>query len=139
MSLTSHVYSCLRADLPLSLLQSQASVTDLNAELEKARAKAGNSRDGSSSTLRSLLTNIPGGDSGEVSREMDSMDRIRAGANQPGGKRPEDMTPQELHSVLWQVLTFRDSSKYMRVRCAICLLTVYRFTVVKNINNTIGE
>ncbi|RDX44411.1 Het-C-domain-containing protein [Lentinus brumalis] len=97
---------------------SQASVTDLNAELEKARAKAGNSRDGSSSTLRSLLTNIPGGDSGEVSREMDSMDRIRAGANQPGGKRPEDMTPQELHSVLWQVLTFRDS-------------------IVKNINNTI--
>jgi len=44
-----------------------------------------------------------------MSREMDSMERIRAGPTQPGGKRPEDMSPQELHAVLWQVLTFRDS------------------------------
>lgn len=26
-----------------------------------------------------------------------------------GGKRPEDMSPQEIHAVLWQVLSFRDS------------------------------
>ncbi len=49
---------------------------------------------------------------------MQSVERIRAGPQQ-GGKRPEDMTPQELHSVLWQVLTFRDS-------------------VVKKIEKTIG-
>lgn len=49
---------------------------------------------------------------------MESVERIRAGPQQ-GGKRPEDMTPQELHSVLWQVLTFRDS-------------------VVKKIDKTIG-
>lgn len=53
-----------------------------------------------------------------MEREMESVERIRAGPQQ-GGKRPEDMTPQELHSVLWQVLTFRDS-------------------VVKKIDKTIG-
>ncbi|RPD61288.1 Het-C-domain-containing protein [Lentinus tigrinus ALCF2SS1-6] len=98
---------------------SQASVSDLNAELEKARAKSGGTRGGSSSNLRSLLTSLPGGNGNEMAREMDSIDRIRAGPSQ-GGKRPEDMTPQELHSVLWQVLTFRDS-------------------VVKKIDNTIEK
>ena len=39
---------------------------------------------------------------------MDSIERIRA-EPASGGKRPEDMSPQELHAVLWQVLTFRDS------------------------------
>ena len=98
-------------------IQSQVSVSDLNSELEKARAKSGGTRDGSSSTLRSLLISIPGGNDGEMQRQMDSIDRIRAGPNQPGGKRPEDMSPQELHSVLWQVLTFRDSGGCM---CALC-------------------
>lgn len=37
-----------------------------------------------------------------MSREMDNVQRIRAGPQQ-GGKRPEDMNPQELHAVLWQV------------------------------------
>jgi hypothetical protein len=48
-----------------------------------------------------------------MSREMENIDRIRAGPAQ-GGKRPEDMSPQELHAVLWQVLTFRDSSESAR-------------------------
>ncbi|KAK7678437.1 hypothetical protein QCA50_018497 [Cerrena zonata] len=43
-----------------------------------------------------------------MQREMESIERIRAEPSQ-GGKRPEDMSPQELHAVLWQVLTFRDS------------------------------
>ena len=96
-------------------LQSQASVSDLNAELDKARAKSGgNARDGSSpaNTLRSLLFKLPGGDNAEMEREIESVERIRAEPNQPGGKRPEDMSPQELHAVLWQVLTFRDSGEY---------------------------
>jgi len=53
-----------------------------------------------------------------MSRDMDNIERIRAGPAQ-GGKRPEDMSPQELHAVLWQVLSFRDS-------------------VVKKIEKTIG-
>lgn len=86
----------------------------MNKELEKARAKSITSRDGSGSSdpgdvLRNLLFKLPGGGGGDMSREMDSIERIRAGPSQ-GGKRPEDMSPQELHSVLWQVLTFRDSS-----------------------------
>ena len=43
-----------------------------------------------------------------MTRDMEGIQRIRAGPAQ-GGKRPEDMSPQELHSVLWQVLSFRDS------------------------------
>ncbi|KAI0792398.1 heterokaryon incompatibility protein Het-C-domain-containing protein [Abortiporus biennis] len=91
---------------------SQASVTDLNSELKKARAKSDATARGGpspSSALRELFFNLPGGDGQQMSREMESIERIRAGPNQPGGKRPEDMNPQELHAVLWQVLTFRDS------------------------------
>ena len=57
--------------------------------------------------MRELLGQIPG-NSG-LSREMDGMERIRAnGQGQGGGKRPEDMSPQELHATLWQILKFRD-------------------------------
>ncbi|KAJ3526948.1 hypothetical protein NM688_g8193 [Phlebia brevispora] len=87
-----------------------ASVTDLNAELEKARAKAGATRGGGTSadTLRDLLFKLPGSGGSEMAREMDSIERIRAGPSQ-GGKPPDQLSPQELHAVLWQVLTFRDS------------------------------
>ncbi|KAI0082745.1 Het-C-domain-containing protein [Panus rudis PR-1116 ss-1] len=94
-----------------------ASVTDLNAELDKARAKSndrsqGGTRSGSgpADALRNLLFTLPtgDGDKGEMEREMQSIERIGDEPNQ-GGKRPEDMSPQELHSVLWQVLSFRDS------------------------------
>ncbi|KAJ3563144.1 hypothetical protein NP233_g9128 [Leucocoprinus birnbaumii] len=60
------------------------------------------------SILRDLFGSVPGGMGGDMSRDLDNIDRIRAGPA-AGGKRPEDMSPQELHSVLWQVLTFRDS------------------------------
>ena len=43
-----------------------------------------------------------------MTREMEGIERIRAGPSQ-GGKKPEEMSPQELHAVLWQVLSFRDS------------------------------
>ncbi|KAH9936011.1 heterokaryon incompatibility protein HET-C [Amylocystis lapponica] len=90
---------------------SQASVTDLNAELEKARAKSGPGGGSGADGLRELLFALPGGNNSEMVREVNNVERIRAGPNAPGGggKRPEDMSPQELHSVLWQVLTFRDS------------------------------
>ncbi|KAI0356056.1 Het-C-domain-containing protein [Trametes cingulata] len=91
---------------------SQASVTDLNAELDKARAKSvaeSSSGPSPADALRSLLFKLPGSDGQEAAREMESVERIRAEPTQPGGKRPEDMSPQELHAVLWQVLSFRDS------------------------------
>ena len=52
-----------------------------------------------------------------MAREMDNIQRIRAEPMQ-GGKPPDQMSPQELHAVLWQVLTFRDSSEHvMRYTC----------------------
>lgn len=91
----------------------QASVSDLNKELDKARSSSSRSGPGGSNPadhLRNLLFSIPGGQGGEMTREMDSIERIRAGPQQ-GGKRPEEMSPQELHAVLWQVLSFRDSGR----------------------------
>ncbi|KAF8518353.1 Het-C-domain-containing protein [Hysterangium stoloniferum] len=85
-----------------------ASVSDLNKELSSARNKSISRGGDSSSTLRDLFMTIPGGGGGEMSREMASVEQIRAGPA-AGGKRPEDMSPQELHAVLWQVLSFRDS------------------------------
>lgn len=87
-------------------------MTDLNAELDKAREKSisqANSGPSPADTLRSLLFKLPGSEGQEAAREMESVERIRAGPSQPGGKRPEDMSPQEMHAVLWQVLSFRDS------------------------------
>lgn len=48
-----------------------------------------------------------------MSREIDGIERIRAGPAQ-GGKNPDQMSPQELHAVLWEVLSFRDSSELAR-------------------------
>ncbi|TFK49110.1 Het-C-domain-containing protein [Heliocybe sulcata] len=90
---------------------SEASVSDLNRELNNATAKSRSMGGGTSPSdvLRDMLFKLPGGGGGEMSREMESVERIRAGPSQPGSKRPEDMSPQEIHAVLWQVLTFRDS------------------------------
>jgi hypothetical protein len=96
-------------------------VTDLNKELDKAksRSRGGPGGDNSGDALRNLLFTLPGGAGGDMSRDMEGIERIRAGPSQ-GGKRPEDMSPQELHAVLWQVLSFRDS-------------------IVKKISNTIEK
>jgi hypothetical protein len=70
-----------------------------------------------------LLFSVPGGGGSEMAREMDGIERIRAGPAQ-GGKRPEDMTPQELHGILWQVLSFRDSG------ALVCLSFGWRWSDV---------
>ncbi|KAL0960132.1 hypothetical protein HGRIS_011768 [Hohenbuehelia grisea] len=94
---------------------SEASVSDLNKELDKARQKSrsntrgpGGAPSDPGDVLRDLLFSIPGGAGGDMSRDLEGIERIRAGPAQ-GGKKPEEMSPQELHAVLWQVLTFRDS------------------------------
>ncbi|KAM6503457.1 Heterokaryon incompatibility protein Het-C domain containing protein [Amanita muscaria] len=90
----------------------EASVSDLNRQLDTARSRSQGTRGepgfDSVSTLRSLLTSLPGNTGNSMARDMDNIERIRAGPAQ-GGKRPEDMDPRELHGALWQVLSFRDS------------------------------
>ncbi|KAI5455097.1 hypothetical protein NCC49_002368 [Naganishia albida] len=78
---------------------SEASVSDLNAKVNRSRG------DPSAQNLRTLIGQIPGG-GGDLSREMDDVDRMRAG---PGGNDPSMMSPQELHDTLWKILSFRDS------------------------------
>ncbi|PPQ86627.1 hypothetical protein CVT25_006811 [Psilocybe cyanescens] len=92
-----------------------ASVTDLNKELDKARTKSLSQTRGPggptlnpADALRELFFTLPGGAGGDMSRDLDNIERIRAGPA-AGGKNPDQMSPQELHAVLWQVLTFRDS------------------------------
>lgn len=62
-------------------------------------------------SLRDLLFKLPGGTGTEITRDMEGIERIRDAPAQ-GGKRPEQMSPQELHAVLWQVLSFRDSGVF---------------------------
>ena len=100
-------------------------MSDLNKELEKAnvRSRSGpggsGNNDVSGKVIRELIAKIPFGDdsssgmsNAEMSRGIDDIERIRAGPA-AGGKRPEEMSPQELHAVLWRVLTFRDSGKFI--------------------------
>ncbi|KZO91064.1 Het-C-domain-containing protein [Calocera viscosa TUFC12733] len=84
---------------------SEASVSDLTKEFDRARSQ---SSSGSQETLRSLFSQLPGREGSQLTREMDGVQRIRAegGVN---GKKPDQMSPQELHAALWQVLKFRDS------------------------------
>jgi hypothetical protein len=72
-----------------------------------------------------------------MSREMEGIERIRAGPAQ-GGKRPEDMSPQEMYAVLWQVLSFRDSGKPLYYRTGNCADECGMVLVAKKIEKTIG-
>jgi hypothetical protein len=57
-----------------------------------------------------MLSSMPGVGGSDMTREMDGVERLsRAGQPGGGGKRPEDMTPEELHATLWQILVFRDN------------------------------
>lgn len=57
-----------------------------------------------------MLFSIPGAGGSDMARQMDGVERLsRAGQPGSGGKRPEDMSPEELHDALWQILVFRDN------------------------------
>ncbi|KAH9965181.1 heterokaryon incompatibility Het-C [Russula dissimulans] len=98
---------------------SEASVSDLNKAMDSARSRSMSVGKSPADTLRDLLFTLPGGEGAGMSREIEGIERIRDGYAY-GGRPPEEMSPQELHSALWQVLRFRDS-------------------VVKSIENTIEK
>lgn len=83
---------------------SSASVSDLNKQMDKARSQ---DTDRGFSSLRGMFDQLPGGSG--LSRDLDNATRATN-----TGKNPMEMSPQELHAVLWQVLTFRDNvSKFI--------------------------
>lgn len=80
---------------------SSASVSDLDKEIEKAKNKpADRGIDG----IRDMLFQLPGGEGNNLSRDMDDINNMRAA----GTSDPMNMSPQELHAVLWKILKFRD-------------------------------
>lgn len=82
---------------------SEASVSDLTKSIEQAKRDPSA---GSSRTLTSLLFDLPGAsDDGQLSRSMGDVEQIRQRAGAGG---IENMSPQELHATLWQILEFRD-------------------------------
>jgi hypothetical protein len=87
---------------------SEASVSDLNKALSSARERSVSTGRSPADTLRDMLFKLPGGSGTEITRDMEGIERIRD-APAHGGKPPDQMSPQELHSVLWQVLSFKDS------------------------------
>ena len=58
-------------------------------------------------------------------RDMENVERLRTGPAQ-GGKSPDDMTPQELHSALWQILVFRDSGTWLNPKKKISIDLISR-------------
>ncbi len=85
--------------------------------MDSARSRSASGGSSPVDTLRDLLFKLPGGTGTELTREMDGVQQIRD-THAYGGKPPEQMSPQELHSVLWQVLSFRDSGSWHPItRC----------------------
>ena len=69
----------------------------------------------SANALRQMFFDLPGG-GGDLSRDIDGIQGMRAG--QAGGLDPSTLSAQELHSTLWQILSFRDSvMKRVEVSC----------------------
>ena len=94
-------------------------MTKLNQERDKARTRTrsrGTSEepgfDAPGSTLRQLFSTLPGGIDNAMFRDIEDVERLGTGPAQ-GGKSPEDMTAQELHATLWQILVFRDSGTWL--------------------------
>lgn len=88
---------------------SEASVSDLAKAMDGARSSGsrglGDSGSGAD-VLRSLLFKIPGSGGSDLSRELQDVDDIRSRA---AGGQSAELSPQELHQILWKVLTFRDN------------------------------
>lgn len=69
--------------------------------MNKARTAPPSSTD----SLASMLLQLPGSDSGELTREMNGVNDIRSRA----ASSTHEPTPQELHATLFKLFTFRDN------------------------------
>jgi hypothetical protein len=92
-------------------------LTDMNNRIAHARITQSGSAGGNSllvSGLKRYMTKLPV--NSELSNDLDQMEQIihenEQSAQGKGGKRPEEMTPQEMHSKLWAILSLRDKSEY---------------------------
>ncbi|KAG9041226.1 hypothetical protein FS837_012538 [Tulasnella sp. UAMH 9824] len=88
---------------------SQSSLTELNTQIDTAHKKQNTGGGiGSIANIKALSAAVPGvgGPGSEMDREVDSMERNRAGTQ---GKNPNQMSPQEIRSAIWPVLVFRDN------------------------------
>ncbi|ORY92909.1 heterokaryon incompatibility Het-C [Leucosporidium creatinivorum] len=81
---------------------SEASVSDLAKAMDGARS----TDRGATDSIRDMLFQLPGETGGNLSREMQDVEGIRSRA---AAGNANEMSPQELHAALWQVLTFRDN------------------------------
>ncbi|GAA99255.1 uncharacterized protein L969DRAFT_86483 [Mixia osmundae IAM 14324] len=76
---------------------SEASVSDLNKAINRAKSEP---TDSTGSALHAMFGQLPGTSGNHLSRELDDVQNI--------SRDPMDMSPQELHAVLWKILKFRD-------------------------------
>ena len=112
-------------------LYGQASVSELNTKVASARSAGGND-----DVLRQLFNSLPGNTGGQLSREMNDVQNIRAG---PGGMDPDSMTPQQLHDTLWKVGISDQFLAFRRLLIDLPFLQVlsFRDNVSKTIENTL--
>src|SRR5579863_6529570 len=103
--------------------------------MDSARSRSMSGGSSPADILRDYLFKLPGGAGTEISRDMEGIERIRD-APASGGKPPAEMSPQELHSVLWRVLSFRDSGTVISRHWVRFLTAVL---VAKTIEKTIGR
>ncbi|WOO81062.1 uncharacterized protein LOC62_03G004590 [Vanrija pseudolonga] len=83
---------------------SQASVSDLVSKISHAKTVE-EVQSSSANRLRTMFFDLPGSDGQELNAEMERVQNRAAGA-QSGA---EQLSPQDLYKVLWQILSFRDS------------------------------
>jgi len=103
--------------------------------MDSARSRSVSGGPSQADVVRDLLFKLPGGEGSEISRDLEGIERLRD-APAYGGKPPAEMSPQELHSVLWQVLSFRDSGA---VACCHWVRFLTAVQVAKKIEKTIGK
>ncbi|TXT13760.1 hypothetical protein VHUM_01127 [Vanrija humicola] len=85
---------------------SQASVSDLVSKISHARSVE-DAQSVSAGRLRTMFFDLPGTDGQQLNKEMEDVQMRVAGVQQGGGA--DQLSPQELYKVLWQILSFRDS------------------------------
>ncbi|KAL1411226.1 hypothetical protein Q8F55_002177 [Vanrija albida] len=83
---------------------SQASVSDLVSKISHAKTVE-EGQSASANRLRTMFFDLPGTDGQELNAEMERIQNRAAGAQSTA----EQLSPQELYKVLWQILSFRDS------------------------------